>query len=187
MSQQLCCADSLVSTLNSFRRDAGAGANAGASPIRSNESRDVDPTSRTKLVVSLEVRKIGDGIRDISVGREKTDDCNCYCRRKALKKQLRGGVPGELARTNRGKLFEAMAIFFESSNRSSGGELQAVGGVVRRCGLCLESDMVLRQKSDGSFMVGCLGYPQVGAFPIIQFNSYCRNLAIVSREPVIPE
>ncbi|KAM3358536.1 DNA topoisomerase 3-alpha isoform X1 [Capsicum galapagoense] len=64
------------------------------------------------------------------------------------------------ARTNRGKLFEAMAIFFESSNRSSGGELQAVGGVVRRCGLCLESDMVLRQKSDGSFMVGCLGYPQ---------------------------
>ncbi|XP_019233213.1 PREDICTED: DNA topoisomerase 3-alpha-like [Nicotiana attenuata] len=64
------------------------------------------------------------------------------------------------ARANKGKLFEAMAIFFERSNRSSGGEQQAVGDVVRRCGLCLESDMVLRQKPDGNFMVGCLGYPQ---------------------------
>ncbi|KAH0677963.1 hypothetical protein KY285_025764 [Solanum tuberosum] len=64
------------------------------------------------------------------------------------------------ARTNKGKLLEAMAIFFERSNRSSGGEQQAVGDVVRRCGLCLESDMVLRQKPDGNFMVGCLGYPQ---------------------------
>lgn len=61
------------------------------------------------------------------------------------------------ARTNKGKLFEAMAIFFE---RSSGGEQQTAGDVVRRCGLCLESDMVLRQKPDGNFMVGCLGYPQ---------------------------
>ncbi|XP_075081423.1 DNA topoisomerase 3-alpha isoform X4 [Nicotiana tabacum] len=64
------------------------------------------------------------------------------------------------ARANKGKLFEAMAIFFERSNRSSGGEQQVVGDVVRRCGLCLESDMVLRQKPDGNFMVGCLGYPQ---------------------------
>ncbi|XP_027772736.1 DNA topoisomerase 3-alpha isoform X2 [Solanum pennellii] len=64
------------------------------------------------------------------------------------------------ARTNKGKLLEAMAIFFERSNRSSSGEQQAVGAVVRRCGLCLESDMVLRQKPDGNFMVGCLGYPQ---------------------------
>ncbi|KAK6789270.1 hypothetical protein RDI58_013069 [Solanum bulbocastanum] len=64
------------------------------------------------------------------------------------------------ARTNKGKLLEAMAIFFERSNRSSGGEQQAVGDVVRRCGLCLESYMVLRQKPDGNFMVGCLGYPQ---------------------------
>ncbi|KAG5605012.1 hypothetical protein H5410_026504 [Solanum commersonii] len=61
------------------------------------------------------------------------------------------------ARTNKGKLLEAMAIFFERSNRSSGGEQQAVGDVVRRCGLCLESEMVLRQKPDGNFMVGCLG------------------------------
>ncbi|XP_019069627.2 DNA topoisomerase 3-alpha isoform X2 [Solanum lycopersicum] len=64
------------------------------------------------------------------------------------------------ARTNKEKLLEAMAIFFERSNRSSSGEQQAVGAVVRRCGLCLESDMVLRQKPDGNFMVGCLGYPQ---------------------------
>ncbi|XP_059315421.1 DNA topoisomerase 3-alpha [Lycium ferocissimum] len=64
------------------------------------------------------------------------------------------------ARANKGKLFEAMSIFFERSNRSTGGEQQAVGDVVRRCGLCQESDMVLRQKPDGNFMVGCLGYPQ---------------------------
>lgn len=30
---------------------------------------------------------------------------------------------------------------------------------------------------DGNFMVGCLGYPQVGAFPVILFNSYHRNFA----------
>ncbi|KAK4357599.1 hypothetical protein RND71_023209 [Anisodus tanguticus] len=64
------------------------------------------------------------------------------------------------ARANKGKLFEAMAIFFERSNRSTGGEQQAVAAVVRKCGICLESDMVLRQKPDGNFMVGCLGYPQ---------------------------
>ncbi|MCD7472323.1 DNA topoisomerase 3-alpha [Datura stramonium] len=80
------------------------------------------------------------------------------------------------ARTNKGKLFEAMAIFFERSNQSSGGEQQAVGDVVRRCGLCLESDMVLRKKPDGNFMVGCLGYPQVGAFPVILFNAIVENL-----------
>ncbi|XP_027942134.1 DNA topoisomerase 3-alpha isoform X2 [Vigna unguiculata] len=57
------------------------------------------------------------------------------------------------ARLNKGKLLEAMAIFFERSNRSGNDELHAMG-VVRRCGLCQESDM------DGNFMVGCVGYPQ---------------------------
>ncbi|KAF3440617.1 hypothetical protein FNV43_RR18901 [Rhamnella rubrinervis] len=64
------------------------------------------------------------------------------------------------ARVNKVKLLEAMAIFFERSNRSSGDEQHASGEVVRPCGLCLESDMVLRQNRDGNFMVGCLGYPQ---------------------------
>lgn len=62
------------------------------------------------------------------------------------------------ARANKGKLFEAMSIFFERSNRVPTNVLHA-GDVVRRCGLCHELDMVLRQKPDGNFMVGCLGFP----------------------------
>ncbi|KZV52643.1 DNA topoisomerase 3-alpha-like [Dorcoceras hygrometricum] len=64
------------------------------------------------------------------------------------------------ARSNKGKLFDAMEVFFERSNRSTANEQQTTGDVVRRCGLCQESDMVLRKKPDGNFMVGCLGYPQ---------------------------
>ncbi|KAI3451633.1 hypothetical protein Pfo_008298 [Paulownia fortunei] len=64
------------------------------------------------------------------------------------------------AKLNTGKLFEAMAVFFERSNRSNGNEQHAIGDVVRKCGLCQESDMVLRKKPDGNFMVGCLGFPQ---------------------------
>ncbi|XP_075514704.1 DNA topoisomerase 3-alpha isoform X2 [Primulina tabacum] len=64
------------------------------------------------------------------------------------------------AKSNKGKLFDAMAVFFERSNRSNGNEQQTTGDIVKRCGLCQESDMVLRKKPDGNFMVGCLGYPQ---------------------------
>ncbi|XP_041006940.1 DNA topoisomerase 3-alpha isoform X2 [Juglans microcarpa x Juglans regia] len=64
------------------------------------------------------------------------------------------------ARLNKVKLFEAMGIFFERSNRSSGDEQHAHGEVVRQCGLCQESDMVLRRNRDGNFMVGCLAFPQ---------------------------
>ncbi|XP_028766082.1 DNA topoisomerase 3-alpha isoform X2 [Neltuma alba] len=66
------------------------------------------------------------------------------------------------ARLNKVKLLEAMAIFFERSNRSGGNEIHAAGevSVVRPCGLCQESDMALKQNRDGSFMVGCLGFPQ---------------------------
>ncbi|KAJ1401236.1 Zinc finger, CCHC-type [Sesbania bispinosa] len=64
------------------------------------------------------------------------------------------------ARLNKMKLLEAMAIFFERSNRSGGDEVHATGEVVRRCGLCQESDMVLRKNRDGNYMVGCLGFPQ---------------------------
>lgn len=64
------------------------------------------------------------------------------------------------ARLNKVKLLEAMAIFFERSGRSGNDELHAMGEVVRQCGLCQESDMVLRKNRDGNFMVGCLGYPQ---------------------------
>nr|XP_007137778.1 hypothetical protein PHAVU_009G154800g [Phaseolus vulgaris]ESW09772.1 hypothetical protein PHAVU_009G154800g [Phaseolus vulgaris] len=65
------------------------------------------------------------------------------------------------ARLNKVKLLEAMAIFFERSGRSGNDELHAMGEVVRQCGLCQESDMVLRKNRDGNFMVGCLGYPQL--------------------------
>ncbi|KAH1245872.1 DNA topoisomerase 3-alpha [Glycine max] len=65
------------------------------------------------------------------------------------------------ARLNKVKLLEAMAIFFERSTRSSSDELHATGEVVRRCGLCQESDMLLRKNRDGNFMVGCMGYPQI--------------------------
>ncbi|XP_062093553.1 DNA topoisomerase 3-alpha [Humulus lupulus] len=64
------------------------------------------------------------------------------------------------ARLNKVKLLQAMEIFFERSNRSSGDEQHASREVIRPCGLCQESDMVLKQNRDGNFMVGCLGYPQ---------------------------
>ncbi|CAI9777537.1 unnamed protein product [Fraxinus pennsylvanica] len=63
------------------------------------------------------------------------------------------------AKSNKGKLFEAMAVFFERSNRSSTNEQNTVTEVVRRCNICQESDMVLRRKPDGNFMVGCMGFP----------------------------
>ncbi|KAM7273036.1 hypothetical protein ACFE04_027700 [Oxalis oulophora] len=63
------------------------------------------------------------------------------------------------ARLNKVKLFEAMGVFFD---RTGGDENQQTAGgeVVRRCGLCQVSDMVLRRNREGNFMVGCLGYPQ---------------------------
>ncbi|EPS73635.1 hypothetical protein M569_01118, partial [Genlisea aurea] len=64
------------------------------------------------------------------------------------------------ARANKEKLFEAMGVFFERSNRSQTADQHMSGDIVRKCGLCQESDMVLRKKPDGNFMVGCLGYPQ---------------------------
>ncbi|KAK9293223.1 hypothetical protein L1049_021213 [Liquidambar formosana] len=64
------------------------------------------------------------------------------------------------ARLKKVKLLEAMAVFFERSNRSGRDEQLGVGGVVRRCGLCQEFDMVLKRQPAGNFMVGCLGFPQ---------------------------
>ncbi|GAA0138254.1 DNA metabolism protein [Lithospermum erythrorhizon] len=63
------------------------------------------------------------------------------------------------ARSNKEKLFEAMSIFFQRSNRPSGSAQHMAGEVVRRCGVCQNNDMVLRKKPDGNFMVGCLGFP----------------------------
>ncbi|XP_048233865.1 DNA topoisomerase 3-alpha isoform X8 [Ricinus communis] len=64
------------------------------------------------------------------------------------------------ARINKVKLLEAMAVFFERSDRSSGNDNHATVDIVRQCGLCRETNMVLRRNRDGNFMVGCMGYPQ---------------------------
>ncbi|XP_058092918.1 DNA topoisomerase 3-alpha isoform X2 [Magnolia sinica] len=68
------------------------------------------------------------------------------------------------ARLKKVKLLEAMEIFFERSNRPGGDEQHAVGETVRSCSLCRESDMVLKRRPDGTFMVGCLRFP------------HCRNV-----------
>lgn len=64
------------------------------------------------------------------------------------------------AKVNKVKLLEAMAIFFNRSDRSNGDDSSALGENVRPCGLCQEANMVLRKNRDGNFMVGCSGYPQ---------------------------
>ncbi|XP_008807898.2 DNA topoisomerase 3-alpha isoform X1 [Phoenix dactylifera] len=62
------------------------------------------------------------------------------------------------ARLNRVKLFEAMELFFERSNRS-GADTHNIGETVRPCDSCHESDMVLKRRPSGDFMVGCLRFP----------------------------
>ncbi|XP_010270299.1 PREDICTED: DNA topoisomerase 3-alpha [Nelumbo nucifera] len=64
------------------------------------------------------------------------------------------------ARLNKVKLLEAMAIFFERCNRPGTNEQQGAVDIVRPCSACQESNMVLKRKPDGNFMVGCLGFPQ---------------------------
>ncbi|XP_047327780.1 DNA topoisomerase 3-alpha [Impatiens glandulifera] len=63
------------------------------------------------------------------------------------------------ARSKKEKLFEAMGVFFDRSNRPNGVD-QNSGGVVCRCSVCHGSDMMLKQRMDGNFMVGCQSYPQ---------------------------
>lgn len=64
------------------------------------------------------------------------------------------------AKVNKVKLLEAMAIFFNRSDRSNGDDSSALGENVRPCGLCQEANMVLKKNRDGNFMVGCSGFPQ---------------------------
>ncbi|XP_056168081.1 DNA topoisomerase 3-alpha isoform X3 [Syzygium oleosum] len=64
------------------------------------------------------------------------------------------------ARSNKQKLMEAMAVFFERAARTARDEQHVVGEFVRSCGLCHQSNMVLKRNRDGNFMVGCLGFPQ---------------------------
>ncbi|THU48812.1 hypothetical protein C4D60_Mb06t02940 [Musa balbisiana] len=59
------------------------------------------------------------------------------------------------ARRNKVKLLEAMGLFFERS----AGDAHNVGETVRPCSLCSESDMVLKRRLNGDYMVGCLRFP----------------------------
>ncbi|KAK8951975.1 hypothetical protein KSP39_PZI003183 [Platanthera zijinensis] len=61
------------------------------------------------------------------------------------------------ARQNKVKLLDAMETFFERSGRS--GDAQNFGVIIRPCGVCHESDMLLKRRPNGDFMVGCQRYP----------------------------
>ncbi|KAL3729034.1 hypothetical protein ACJRO7_033606 [Eucalyptus globulus] len=56
------------------------------------------------------------------------------------------------ARSNKQKLMEAMAVFFERAAQTARDEQHVVGEFVRLCGLCHQSNMVLKRNRDGNFM-----------------------------------
>lgn len=92
-------------------------------------------------------------MKEVSIGNKSKDEVLATCLQQMKACFLD-------ARLNKVKLLEAMAVFFERTNGSVGGDNHAVGEVVRQCGLCQESSMVLKKNRDGNFMVGCLGFPQ---------------------------
>ncbi|CAM6099776.1 unnamed protein product [Calypogeia fissa] len=64
------------------------------------------------------------------------------------------------ARRQKEKLFEAMELFFERTQgggRTQGGD--SVAEEVRVCPTCREGNLILKKRADGTFMVGCSGYP----------------------------
>ncbi|XBH57880.1 DNA topoisomerase 3-alpha [Aegilops tauschii subsp. strangulata] len=63
------------------------------------------------------------------------------------------------ARANKVKLLDAMGTFFARSNRPIN-ETQNTIEVVRPCGACNDSEMLLKRRPNGGFMVGCRGFPQ---------------------------
>ncbi|XP_078442780.1 topoisomerase 3alpha [Wolffia australiana] len=64
------------------------------------------------------------------------------------------------AKHNKEKLFRAMEIFFERSNRAGVDTQSSLAETVGPCNVCLESNMVLKKRPDGNFMVGCTRFPQ---------------------------
>ncbi|GBG58673.1 hypothetical protein CBR_g74 [Chara braunii] len=61
------------------------------------------------------------------------------------------------ARTKQEKLLDAAAMYFDRAEGAA--EPRPVGAFVRSCPLCGTSNMVLKSRPDGKFMVGCLGFP----------------------------
>ncbi|KAL4352305.1 hypothetical protein GQ457_06G034590 [Hibiscus cannabinus] len=92
-------------------------------------------------------------MKQVSVGNKSKDEVLATCLQQMKACFLD-------ARLNKVKLLEAMAVFFERSNRAVGGDNYAAGEVVRQCNLCQESSMVLKKNREGNFMVGCSGFPQ---------------------------
>ncbi|KAK9040294.1 hypothetical protein V6N11_015465 [Hibiscus sabdariffa] len=92
-------------------------------------------------------------MKQVSVGNKSKDEVLAACLQQMKACFLD-------ARLNKVKLLEAMAVFFERSNRAVGGDNYAAGEVVRQCNLCQESSMVLKKNREGNFMVGCSGFPQ---------------------------
>ncbi|KAK6923707.1 hypothetical protein RJ641_009907 [Dillenia turbinata] len=66
------------------------------------------------------------------------------------------------ARLKKVNLMEAMAVFFDRSNRSTGDEPHTRGEIVRRCGVCQESDMVLKQKQVTVYLTFVFSFPPCG-------------------------
>ncbi|XP_021734600.1 DNA topoisomerase 3-alpha-like isoform X1 [Chenopodium quinoa] len=96
--------------------------------------------------------KMEDDMRAVSLGTKRKAEILASCLQEMKACFLD-------ARVNKVKLFEAMEIFFDRTNRSGAEEQQTIGGVVRRCGLCQQADMALKRKPDGKFMVSCLAFP----------------------------
>ncbi|KAJ7519084.1 hypothetical protein O6H91_20G022100 [Diphasiastrum complanatum] len=61
------------------------------------------------------------------------------------------------AKMQKEKLLESMGLFFE---RTQSGEHRQVGENVSPCNACGVSNLALKRKPDGKYMVGCLNFPQ---------------------------
>uniref|UniRef100_A0A803KNA6 DNA topoisomerase n=1 Tax=Chenopodium quinoa TaxID=63459 RepID=A0A803KNA6_CHEQI len=83
--------------------------------------------------------KMEDDMRAVSLGTKRKAEILASCLQEMKACFLD-------ARVNKVKLFEAMEIFFDRTNRSGAEEQQTVGGVVRCCGLCHQADMALKRK-----------------------------------------
>ncbi|EFJ13984.1 hypothetical protein SELMODRAFT_121488 [Selaginella moellendorffii] len=56
--------------------------------------------------------------------------------------------------------FLIFLIFSRLESQNQVPEAVQVGGIVRRCPMCREADMVLKRRPDSKFMVGCRNFPQ---------------------------
>ncbi|KAM0010754.1 putative DNA topoisomerase transcription factor interactor and regulator CCHC(Zn) family [Helianthus debilis subsp. tardiflorus] len=94
-------------------------------------------------------------MKAVSIGNKRKDDVLATCLQQMKACFLD-------ARVNKTKLFQALEIFFDRTNRTTGGDDQHnhAQQLVLKCDVCHDSDLVLRKKPDGKFMIGCSGYPQ---------------------------